>query len=177
MYPHTWSVGSFILIILQVLKVNSFDSKGKQQSMQYWYHLKPIKCFYPAKNNKNNWHKSKQNRIICCVRKAYQKETVPRKLSWSYLRQGNAFTRVCHSVHRGVAGRYQSPSRQTPLLAGKHPPPEGTPLTGRHPLAGRHPPGQTPPSDGHCSGRYASYWNAFLFNAKFNFIIGRLNLK
>ena len=56
---------------------------------------------------------------------------------------------------------------------------------GRHPL-GRHPPGQTPSSpgqtplgtggrhptppradtplpDGHCSGRYASYWNAFLY--------------
>ena len=31
---------------------------------------------------------------------------------------------------------------------------------GRHPL----PPGQTPPrpADGYCSGRYASYWNAFL---------------
>ena len=28
---------------------------------------------------------------------------------------------------------------------------------------GRHP----PPRDGHCSGRYASYWNAFLFNLLF----------
>ena len=28
---------------------------------------------------------------------------------------------------------------------------------------GRHPPGQTPPPrDGYCSGRYVSYWNAFL---------------
>ena len=29
---------------------------------------------------------------------------------------------------------------------------------------GRHPPGQTPPPNPplHCSGRYASYWNAFL---------------
>ena len=26
--------------------------------------------------------------------------------------------------------------------------------------SGRHPP--PPPADGHCSGRYASYWNAFL---------------
>ena len=26
------------------------------------------------------------------------------------------------------------------------------------------PPRQTPPSDGHCSGRYASYWNAFLLS-------------
>ena len=30
------------------------------------------------------------------------------------------------------------------------------------------PPGQTPPPpDGHCSGRYASYWNAFLFQNMF----------
>ena len=29
-------------------------------------------------------------------------------------------------------------------------------------------PGQTPhPRDGHCSGRYASYWNDFLFQMKF----------
>ena len=32
--------------------------------------------------------------------------------------------------------------------------------TGQTPL-GRHP----PPADGHCSGRYASYWNAFLLNS------------
>ena len=49
------------------------------------------------------------------------------------------------------------PSRQTPSWADTPP--------------GRHPPRQTPPSqtppgrppNGHCSGRYASYWNAFLF--------------
>ena len=29
---------------------------------------------------------------------------------------------------------------------------------------GVHPPGRhRPPPDGHCSGRYASYWNAFLW--------------
>ena len=26
-------------------------------------------------------------------------------------------------------------------------------------------PGETPPPDGYCCGRYASYWNAFLFNS------------
>ena len=33
------------------------------------------------------------------------------------------------------------------------------------PSLGKHPPWETPPppSDGHCSGRYASYWNVFLF--------------
>ena len=50
------------------------------------------------------------------------------------------------------------------------PPPADTPsLADTSPL-GRHPPqthpplGQTPqhPADGYCSGRYASYWNAFL---------------
>ena len=47
------------------------------------------------------------------------------------------FTPVCDSVHRGVSGT--PPPRQTPL-------------------------GQTlPPSDGNCSRRYVSYWNAFLF--------------
>ena len=76
-----------------------------------------------------------------------------------------------------VSGR---PPRQTPTqpvtflgrhLLGRHP-------LGRHPQAdttlGRHPPragtpqadtpraDTLPPSDGHCSGRYASYWNAFL---------------
>ena len=81
---------------------------------------------------------------------------------------------------------------QTDNCLGRHPPghPPGqifpkvdTPLgrhtlLGRHPLLDRHPPlgihfplwahrpsGQTPPppSDGYCSRRYASYWNAFLF--------------
>ena len=48
----------------------------------------------------------------------------------------------------------------------------------RHPIRSRHPPEQTPPgadtppvadtpppeqADGYCCGRYASYWNAFLF--------------
>ena len=59
-----------------------------------------------------------------------------------------------------------SPQVDTPL--GRHPP-------ARHPL-GRHPPAQcmlgyTVPSacwdrHGYCCGRYASYWNAFLFQVK-----------
>ena len=47
-----------------------------------------------------------------------------------------------------------TPSGQTPLR--------------RYPPSDIHTPGQTPPQadlpeDGHCSGWYASYWNAFLF--------------
>ena len=35
-------------------------------------------------------------------------------------------------------------------------------------LLDRHPPEQTSPqADGYCSGRYASYWNAFLFGRRF----------
>ena len=48
-------------------------------------------------------------------------------------------------VHRGVGGVH---------------PPLGSP-------SWAEPPADTPPSptrDGHCSGRYASYWNAFLLN-------------
>ena len=45
--------------------------------------------------------------------------------------------------------------------AGIHPPP------GQTPLLGRHPPGQTLPG-GHYSGRYASYWNAFLLFIRFS---------
>ena len=63
--------------------------------------------------------------------------------------------------------------RHTPLL-GRHPRAD-TPLPAQAPpsqadttaLLGRHHPhlraDTPPPGDGHCSGRYASYWNAFLF--------------
>ena len=68
--------------------------------------------------------------------------TAPFIPSATSLRQGNVFTRVCDSVHRrrGGAGR----QADTPL--------------------GRYP----PPPDSHCSGWYASYWNAFLFFIQLN---------
>ena len=92
------------------------------------------------------------------------------------------FSQVCvkDSVHRGV---YLS------MHWGRHPPWAYIPL-GRHPCADTPwadtPQADTPcpvhagihthllPSacwdthtpDGHCSGRYASYWNAFLFHEK-----------
>ena len=57
---------------------------------------------------------------------------------------------VSHSVDRGCV--YPS------MHWGRHPP-------RRHPPRQTPRPGQTPPprADGYCSGRCASYWNAFLF--------------
>ena len=70
------------------------------------------------------------------------------------------FSQMCieNSVHEGV-----HPPRQTPPL-GRQPPPGQTPPSGRHPPRQIPPWADTsPPQDSHCSGRYASYWNAFLF--------------
>ena len=106
----------------------------------------------------------------------------------TYLRQGNVFTHVCHSVHRADTPWADTP-RQTPPPTwadtptpwadtspwadtplgrhhpmGRHPLSRHQPLGRHHPL-GRHPPrADTPvPHDGHCGRQYASYWNAFLF--------------
>ena len=92
---------------------------------------------------------------------------------------------ISHSVHRGcvwwtspwadapLAGtpppQADTTTRQTPPLADtpQARTPKQAPLPGRHPT-GETLPGQTSPSPwalhGHCSGRYASYWNAFLFD-------------
>ena len=52
---------------------------------------------------------------------------------------------------------------------GRYPPWAGTPLWPGTPPDQVHPPGQgrPPPGDGWRCGRYASYWNAFLFWWKF----------
>ena len=68
--------------------------------------------------------------------------------------EGNVFISVCHSVHGwGVSASG----------SGGCTPPADTPI-GRHPPRQTSPRADNPPPDGHCSGRYASYWNAFLFN-------------
>ena len=89
--------------------------------------------------------------------------------------QGYVFTPVCHSVHRGSvcalvhAGIPPPPGKHTPSPGGTppeaHPPPgKHTHLAGKHPLeAHTPPPGGPLPGDGYRCGRYASYWNAFLF--------------
>ena len=65
----------------------------------------------------------------------------------------------CLSVHRGRCTPTPPPRADTPWQA-------YTPLAGRHPPGRQTPPPcrQTlPPAEGYCSGRYASYWNAFFF--------------
>ena len=68
--------------------------------------------------------------------------------------QGNIFTLVCHSVHKGGGVLPQ-------CMLGYHPP------RTRQPPRGQRPPGPDPPPEADSSirstsGRYASYWNAFL---------------
>ena len=84
-----------------------------------------------------------------------------RKLS---LGQGYVFTRVCDSVHRvRVPGQVPPPGMYTP---GQVPPHRHTPLADT-------PPGQVHTSPAmhagirSTSGRYASYWNAFLLTIIF----------
>ena len=82
--------------------------------------------------------------------------------------QGNVFTRVCHSVHIGGSASVHAgipPPGPDPLWhtpPGTHPSDTlwHTPLW-HTPLW--HPP-KAEPGIRSMSGRYASYWNAFLFN-------------
>ena len=79
--------------------------------------------------------------------------------------QGNIITPVCHSVHRGVSASVHAgiphPSRADT-------PPEQTPLPRAHTPGSRPPRADTPREADSgiwsMSGRYASYWNAFLLN-------------
>ena len=105
--------------------------------------------------------------------------------------EGYVFTPVCHSVRGGeVPGQvppwdqvHPHPPDKYTLRAGTTPrqiqPREpGTPPGQEHPLGRYTPLGRyipqdqvhpragtpSPPGDGYCCGRYASYWNAFLFS-------------
>ena len=91
--------------------------------------------------------------------------------------QGNVFTLVCHSVHRG-RGSAQPPRMQTPWIGQTpwmqtphgwaDPPGCRPPGLGRPPSLDADPPGvgQTPPIQS-TSGRYASYWNTYLYCDEF----------
>ena len=68
------------------------------------------------------------------------------------LGQGNIFTPVCHSVHRGGLPSRRPPLAGSPLLEGGTPPGRETPL-GRRPPAGRTPrEGGTPPPTATAAG-------------------------
>ena len=112
--------------------------------------------------------------------------------------QGNVFTAVCDSVHRGdlqegehppgqgarprpgrtPLARENPPSWENPPGPGRRPRPERTPLARETPLAGRTtPPGpgrppaareNPPPAIRSMSDRLASYWNAFLLCEMFD---------
>ena len=72
-----------------------------------------------------------------------------------------------------LLGRHLSLSRHPPWTdtpPGQIFPPRQTHPLGRHPPS-RHCPPPPPKSDGYCSGRYSSYWNAFLFFGKFDKIV------
>ena len=82
------------------------------------------------------------------------------------LGQGNIFTGICDSVHRGEGGLPQC------MLGYHHPPGLGTPLGPGTPPGTRYPPRiRQAPSQSRAyweirstSGRYASYWNTILFS-------------
>ena len=103
------------------------------------------------------------------------------------LGQGNIFSSASQEFcsRGGYLGRYpqagtpprQVPPRQVHPLGrsthlGRYTPCSGTPPRQVQPL-GRYPPGRYPPRSSTCweirptSGRYASYWNAFLFSTMF----------
>ena len=84
------------------------------------------------------------------------------------LGQGNVFTGVCDSVHRGgvcMLG-YHPPGADTASRS-RHPPGVDTPpLEQTPPPQSRHPPWEADSGIRSTSDRYASYWNAFLFYSK-----------
>ena len=82
------------------------------------------------------------------------------------------FKPVCHSVHRGQSAFPQCHGAGRPLPPPPTPPRGWTPGLGVDPSTGRLPAvGRTPmggPGIRSTSGRYASYWNASLFQLKFH---------
>ena len=123
--------------------------------------------------------------FLSVFNKAYPCFFTARKRS---LRQGNVFTRVCHSVHMGM-GRacHTCPLPCTPL---PHMPPPDMhsplplmpPCHACPPLATHAPCHTCPPCHAHppmiwsMSVRYASYWNAFLFKIKCQGIFNRVEI-
>ena len=71
-----------------------------------------------------------------------------------------------HPPEADPPGNRHPPRSRHPHPQSRHTP-QSRPPQGAHTPGSRHPPGaDTPLRDGHCCGRYASYWNAFLLVLK-----------
>ena len=91
--------------------------------------------------------------------------------------EGYVFTCVCHSVRRGWVSRPRPRVEvkvsgwgvSRPTLGGVQAYSRGGGVQAHTEGGGvsQHALRQTPPADGYCCGRYASYWNAFLFSIRF----------
>ena len=156
---------------MKALRVMYFKSDNFITKQIYWLPLFLLRVpmiwshgtvvFYHSKNRFRIVFRWLSNRQVYCIRVQFDVTFWTYLPSAKQLRQGNVFTRVCHSVHggMGLSARYpllgrhplaRQPPGQTPLE--RHPPgryplgihPRQTPLS-RHPL-GRHPPRQTPSS-------------------------------
>ena len=89
--------------------------------------------------------------------------TPPKQTStWADIPLGRHSPSWADTTPRQTTHPGQTPPRQTPP-PGRHPLTRHTPQPDTH--LDRHSPA---PQDGHCSGRYASYWNAFLFGLFFS---------
>ena len=83
---------------------------------------------------------------------------------WEQTPPGRHPLRSRHPPGADTPWEQTSPWEQTPP-GSRHPPRQTPP--GRHLPGSRHPPGQTPLAQctlGDTGGRYASYWNAYLFS-------------
>ena len=94
-----------------------------------------------------SWYSTKNERSPSCSTRQQKCSIYTRSSSTLYFCEcfllRDVFTRVCHSVHRGCL-----PDTPSPGTRGRNRPDQA----------------DTPPhsKDGHCSARYASYWNVFL---------------
>ena len=93
------------------------------------------------------------------------------------LREGNVFTGVCDSVHGGgcllLGGLVRGRGWWCLLPGGGFLDPGG--ISGPRGVCsqGVSGPGVDTPPDSYCRGRYASHWNAFLYNSNFAFLISK----
>ena len=144
-----------------------------------------LECFLVARN-----FSCQLRAIVCGDSKNFFERIIHYYRPKRSFGQGNIFTPVCHSVHRG--GRVllasppppgmETPLEQTPARMENPPQMEEPPPDGEPPRMEEPPRIEEPPPDGEpppeadsgirsAIGRYASYWNAFLFQLNFRTFI------